>query len=43
MPMAIGLGFMIFSLILGFVLAYHDRKTEKLERVKHESEILSKT
>lgn len=28
-PLLIGLGFMIISLILAFVLAYFDRKTEK--------------
>lgn len=28
-PLLIGLGFMIISLILAFILAYFDRKTEK--------------
>jgi len=34
-PLVIGLAFMILSFVLAFVLAYYDRKTEKLEKIKH--------
>ena len=38
----VGLGMMIFSLVMGVVLFIIDRNSENSERIDHESKILSK-
>jgi hypothetical protein len=42
-PLFLGLIFMAFSLGMAFLLAIIDRRTEKGERVQHESALLSQS
>ena len=41
-PLFLGLGLMVISLGFGFLLAYFDKKSEKKEKIHHESIVLSR-